>query len=205
MNDHTASMEITVNVHESVLSRKLVFWTSNWKHVIKYDLYVKLSRIFAHNVQMCAKFCCKKFQWCLPSISNTKPLYLGAFFRGHAVVTSINHTHGHLSRCTWRRWYRTPCRLHKPWPAAVVSGMTLDGCRLSTCKPNSVLTRLYVQTSHQTPYRSFPVSAPERCRNRSDPFHDRISQKAGKLYEKNVLKNTKRIRGFTTTRSRPTC
>jgi len=29
MNDHTASMEITVNVHESVLSRKLVFWTSN--------------------------------------------------------------------------------------------------------------------------------------------------------------------------------
>jgi len=29
MNDHTASLEITVNVHESVLSRKLVFWTSN--------------------------------------------------------------------------------------------------------------------------------------------------------------------------------
>jgi len=25
MNDHTASLEITVNVHESVLSRKLVF------------------------------------------------------------------------------------------------------------------------------------------------------------------------------------
>ena len=59
-NDHTASMEITVNVHESALSRKLVFWTSNWKHVIKCDLYVKFSRIFAHNVQiMCAKFCCK--------------------------------------------------------------------------------------------------------------------------------------------------
>ena len=31
-------MEITVNVHESVLSQKLVFWTSNWKHVIKYVL-----------------------------------------------------------------------------------------------------------------------------------------------------------------------
>jgi len=29
MNDHTASMEVTVNVHESVLSWKLVFWTSN--------------------------------------------------------------------------------------------------------------------------------------------------------------------------------
>jgi len=60
-NNHSASMEITVNVHESVLSRKLVFWTSNWKHVIKHDLYVKFSRIFAHNVQMCAKFCCKNF------------------------------------------------------------------------------------------------------------------------------------------------
>ena len=61
MNDHTASMEITVNVHESMLSRKLVFWTSNWKYVIKYDLYVKLSRIFARNAQMCAKFCYKNF------------------------------------------------------------------------------------------------------------------------------------------------
>jgi len=29
MNNHTASLEITVNVHESVLSGKLVFWTSN--------------------------------------------------------------------------------------------------------------------------------------------------------------------------------
>ena len=37
MNNHTASLEITVNVHESVLSRKLMFWTSTWKHVIKYD------------------------------------------------------------------------------------------------------------------------------------------------------------------------
>jgi len=45
-NNHTASLEITVNVHEFVLSRKLVFLTSNWKHVIKYDLYVKFPRIF---------------------------------------------------------------------------------------------------------------------------------------------------------------
>jgi len=43
MNNHTASLEITVNWHESVLSRKLVFWTSNWKHVIKYNVYGKLN------------------------------------------------------------------------------------------------------------------------------------------------------------------
>jgi len=29
MNNHTASLEITVNVRESVLSQKLVFWTNN--------------------------------------------------------------------------------------------------------------------------------------------------------------------------------
>jgi len=29
MNNHTASLEITVNAHESMLSRKLVFWTNN--------------------------------------------------------------------------------------------------------------------------------------------------------------------------------
>jgi len=52
MNNHTASLEITVNMHESLLSQKLMFWTSNWKHVIKYDLYVKFPRIFAHSVQM---------------------------------------------------------------------------------------------------------------------------------------------------------
>jgi len=90
MNNHTASLEITVNVHESALSRKLVFWTSNWKHVIKYDLYVKFPRIFAHNVQIRAKFCCQKFQWCLLSISNTTPLYLGGrFFCGHAVDSKL--------------------------------------------------------------------------------------------------------------------
>jgi len=59
MNNHTASLEITVNVHESVLSRKLVFWTSNWKHAKTYDLYVKFPRIFAHNVEICVKFSCK--------------------------------------------------------------------------------------------------------------------------------------------------
>ena len=29
MNDHTASLDITVNVHESVLSQKLVFLMCN--------------------------------------------------------------------------------------------------------------------------------------------------------------------------------
>jgi len=52
---------ITLSVHESVLSQKLVFWTSNSKHVIKHDIYVKFPWIFAHNVQICAKFCCKNF------------------------------------------------------------------------------------------------------------------------------------------------
>jgi len=61
MNNHTASLDITVNVHESVLSRKLVFWMSNLKHIIKYDLYVRFPRTFAHNVQICAEFCCKIF------------------------------------------------------------------------------------------------------------------------------------------------
>jgi len=31
------------------------------KHVIKYDLRVKFPRIFAHNVQICAKFSCTNF------------------------------------------------------------------------------------------------------------------------------------------------
>jgi len=50
MNNHTASLEITVNVHESVFSLKFLFLTSI-KHLIKYHIYVKFPRIFAHNVQ----------------------------------------------------------------------------------------------------------------------------------------------------------
>jgi len=39
-----------------------VFLTRNWKHVIKYDFYVNFFlQIFAHSVQMCAKFSCKDF------------------------------------------------------------------------------------------------------------------------------------------------
>jgi len=38
-----------------------LFLTCNWKHVIKYYLYVKFPEIFAHSVQICAKFCCKNY------------------------------------------------------------------------------------------------------------------------------------------------
>jgi len=31
------------------------------ENVIKYDLYIKFPRLFAHNVQICAKFSCKNF------------------------------------------------------------------------------------------------------------------------------------------------
>jgi len=47
-----------VNVHESMLSRKLSFGRVI-ENIIKYDLYVKFPLIFSHNVQICAKFCCK--------------------------------------------------------------------------------------------------------------------------------------------------
>jgi len=77
MNNHTASLEITVNVHESMLSRKLVFWTSKCKHVMKYDLYAKFPRIFAHNVLISMMFA-KYFE------SYTIILRGGRFFRGHA-------------------------------------------------------------------------------------------------------------------------
>jgi len=77
------------------------------ENVIKYDLYVKFPRIFVHNVQINAKFCCKKFQWCLPSISNTTPLYLGGpFFRGHAVYWQQMAHRGRSVMST-----RLPCSL----------------------------------------------------------------------------------------------
>ena len=88
----TASLEITVNVHKSVLSRKLVFWMSNWKHIIKYDLYIKFPRIFAHNVRIYAKFSCKNFADVLPSILNTTALYLGGgvFSWIHCIYRAIS-------------------------------------------------------------------------------------------------------------------
>jgi len=90
MNNHNASLEIAVNVQESVLSRKLAFWTSNWKYVIKYNLYDRFPRIFAHNVLLYAKFCCKNLND-VCQVFQTLHYYHyytyrgGAFFRGHAV------------------------------------------------------------------------------------------------------------------------
>jgi len=65
----------------SMLSQKLAFLTRNWKHIIKYYLYVKFPQIFALNVQICAKFSCKN----LLSIFFTMPLYLGCHFFVDAV------------------------------------------------------------------------------------------------------------------------
>ena len=47
-----ASLEITVNVYESVLSRKLMFWTSNWKHEIKYFFTLNFHE-FLHTMYKC--------------------------------------------------------------------------------------------------------------------------------------------------------
>jgi len=88
-----------VNVHESVLSWKLVFWMGNWKHVIKYDLYIKFPRIFAHNVQMCAKFCCKNFSdvcQVFRILHHCTVLRGTVFFCGHAVQVWYSITHLHL-------------------------------------------------------------------------------------------------------------
>jgi len=89
MNNLTASLEITVNVHESVLSWKLVFWRNNWKHVIKYDLYVEFPQIFVHYVQICAKFCCKISVMFTTDFEYYAIILRGPFFRGHAVYWSL--------------------------------------------------------------------------------------------------------------------
>ena len=59
MNDHTASLEITERV-VCVVTETCVF-DVQLKKLIRYDLYVKFPRIFAHNVRICAKFSCKNF------------------------------------------------------------------------------------------------------------------------------------------------
>ena len=71
---------------KSVLSRKLVFLTCNCRHVIKYDIYVKFSQIFAHCVQIYAKISCENLTDFCTIFFITKPLCLGgAFFHGHDV------------------------------------------------------------------------------------------------------------------------
>jgi len=44
---------------------------------MKYDIYVKFTQIFAHNVQICAKFCCKNINEVCQAF---QPLYLGGRF-----------------------------------------------------------------------------------------------------------------------------
>jgi len=66
MNNHSASLEITVNVLEFVLSRKLVFSTSNWKR--NKIRSVKISMMFA-----------KYFEY-------YTIILRGPFFRGHMWV-----------------------------------------------------------------------------------------------------------------------
>ena len=76
-----------MNVHESVLSRKLVFWTSTpvIENVIKYDFYVKFPQMFAHNLQICAKFCCKTFTDVCQVFRILHRYTQGDRFCGHAV------------------------------------------------------------------------------------------------------------------------
>ena len=70
--------------------RNLCFWcvieTYN-----KIDIYIKFLQTFAHKAQICPKFSCKKFQWCLPSILNTTPLYLGGHFCGHTAEATLSN------------------------------------------------------------------------------------------------------------------
>jgi len=61
VNNRTASLEITVNMHEFSVFMETCFGRVI-ENVIKYDLCVKFPQIFAHNVQIYAKFCYKNFQ-----------------------------------------------------------------------------------------------------------------------------------------------
>jgi len=120
MNYHTASLEITVNVHESVLSRKRVLWTNNWKHVIKYNLYGKFPRLFAHNVQINAKFCRKNFN---DVCQVFRILHHYTWGGGRLFVDT-------LYTCLTRRWPHTTSDIMYwfDWQAADVTALQRD-CR----------------------------------------------------------------------------
>jgi len=130
MNNHTVSLEITLNVHESMLSLKLVFWTSNWKHVIQYDLYVKFPRIFAHNVQICAKFCCKNFDdVCQVFRIAYYIIILGGVFSWTRCIYRV-----HIG-ATWRTRLNRPCAAAmRPyvkllWPLVIINAELADAFR----------------------------------------------------------------------------
>jgi len=89
-NNHTASLEIiTVNVHEHTCCHGNLCFGRVIKNVIKYDLYVKFPRIFAHNVQIYAKSCCKNF-------NDVCQVYFGCYtiiFRGRFSWTRCIYTY----------------------------------------------------------------------------------------------------------------
>jgi len=55
------------------------------ENVIKYDLYLTFPRIFAHNVQIHAKLCCKNFSDVCRVFRILHHYPWGAFYCGHAV------------------------------------------------------------------------------------------------------------------------
>ena len=59
------------------------------ENVIKYDLYIKFPQIFAHNVQIRAKFSCKNFTDVCPVFWILRHYtWEGAFFRVHAAYAN---------------------------------------------------------------------------------------------------------------------
>jgi len=87
MNNHTASLEITVNMHEFMLSQKLVFWTSNRKHVIKYDTIFTLNfHKILHIMYKCVLNSAVIISLMFAKYFEYYTIILrGPFFRGHAV------------------------------------------------------------------------------------------------------------------------
>ena len=84
INNHT-----TLNVHESVLSWKLAFWMSNWKHAIltlnfHEFLYAMYNYVLNSVVKIPLMFA-RYFEY-------YGIILRGAFFRGHAVYPYIQLT-----------------------------------------------------------------------------------------------------------------
>jgi len=64
--------------------------TCNWKHVIKYDFYVKFLRIFACNVQICATFSFKNFSDVCPAFWILHHYTLGALLWTRCRKSQVN-------------------------------------------------------------------------------------------------------------------
>jgi len=107
-----------------------VFWTGNWKHVIKYDLYIKFPRIFAYSVQICAKFCCKNFN------------DVAVFFRVHGSAVNPEKTAEPLempygSGLWWGQGTMLDGGSDPPWEGAMLSGRA---CLRQNCDVNCANT-----------------------------------------------------------------